>query len=132
MPSIIELLEENTELRQHLEDLRLERTDHLNRLQVNAIALEKCGKIILEQEAVTVNLDAEIEELDYTLRQQIAKRDARIVVLRDALKQIARNGYGLQGLIEDGSSDERIAEYWASEANGRTQLARKALEEDRE
>lgn len=130
MPTIVELLEENTALRMRLEDLEKDRAVHLNRLDANTIALKKCGDIILEQEVHVGNLDAEIEELDYSLRQQIAKRDARIVALRDALKQISRRGCGLQGLIEDGASDEKIAEYWANNVHYRIQLAYKALEED--
>lgn len=47
--------------------------------------------------------------------------------LREALEQIARAKYGLQGLLEDGESDEAITRYWADLAHSYERIARAAL-----
>ena len=47
--------------------------------------------------------------------------------LREALEQIARTKYGLQGLLEDGESDQEIARYWSDLAHSYERIARAAL-----
>ena len=51
--------------------------------------------------------------------------------LREALLRIAGDGYGLQGLIEDGAvTAENLADYWYSELTYRRRIARAALAGD--
>lgn len=53
----------------------------------------------------------------------------RIEKLEAALRLIAQNDYGLQGMIEDGTdTPENKAEYYAGQVNRRRYVARKALE----
>jgi len=55
---------------------------------------------------------------------------ARIKNLETALREIAQNDYGLQGMIEDGTdTPEAKAKYYAGQVDWRRRLARKALEE---
>ena len=53
----------------------------------------------------------------------------RIKNLETALREIAQNDYGLQGMIEDGTdTPEAKAKYYAGQVDWRRRLARKALE----
>ena len=57
------------------------------------------------------------------------KAIARIEKLEAALRWIAQNDYGLQGMMEDGTdTPEAKAEYYAGQTTRRQQIARKALE----
>jgi len=59
----------------------------------------------------------------------IQVRDRRIEKLEAALRLIAQNNYGLQGMIEDGTdTPEAKAEYYAGQVTRRQHIARKALE----
>jgi len=53
----------------------------------------------------------------------------RIEKLEAALRRIAQNHYGLQGMMEDGTDtlDAKV-EYYARQTTRRQQIARKALE----
>ena len=53
----------------------------------------------------------------------------RIKKLEAALREIAQNNYGLQGMMEDGTdTPEARAEYYAGQVDWRRRLARKSLE----
>jgi len=53
----------------------------------------------------------------------------RIEKLEEALRLIAQNNYGLQGMMEDGTDTlEAKAEYYAGQVTRRQSIARKALE----
>ena len=53
----------------------------------------------------------------------------RIEKLEAALRLIAQNNYGLQGMMEDGiDTPENKAEYYAGQVSRRQNIARKALE----
>lgn len=53
----------------------------------------------------------------------------RIERLEAALREIAQNNYGLQGMMEDGTdTPEARVEYYAGQVDWRRRLARKTLE----
>ena len=53
----------------------------------------------------------------------------RIEALEAALRLIAQNDYGLQGMMEDGTdTPESKAEYYAGQVSRRQNIARTALE----
>lgn len=53
----------------------------------------------------------------------------RILELESALRLIAQNNYGLQGMMEDGTdTPEARTEYYAGQVTRRQHIARKALE----
>jgi hypothetical protein len=63
---------------------------------------------------------------EYNLHARAADR---IVELEAAMRLIAQNNYGLQGMIEDGTdTPEAKAEYYAGQVSCRQNIARKALE----
>jgi hypothetical protein len=58
----------------------------------------------------------------------IGHYDAEIERLRAALQRVAMPGYGLQGLIEDGATDEEQHRYWVDRCGSMRAIARRALE----
>jgi len=70
-----------------------------------------------------------IGERDVRYAAGLRERDDRIKNLETALREIAQNDYGLQGMIEDGTdTPEAKAKYYAGQVDWRRRLARKALE----
>lgn len=54
---------------------------------------------------------------------------AEVERLKEGLRRIAKDGYGLQGLVEDGEdTPEKVAEYYRSEVTWRRQIARTLIE----
>jgi hypothetical protein len=74
-----------------------------------------------------------IEQLEAAnLKASLIKVDdmARIEKLEAALRLIAQNNYGLQGMMEDGTdTPEAKAEYYAGQVSRRQNIARKALDQ---
>jgi hypothetical protein len=74
--------------------------------------------------------DAEIAGLQgavVTYGNTIRDQHAEIAQLLEALEQIARPGYGLQGLLEDDATDEEICRYWADGVERLKEIASAAL-----
>ena len=110
------------------EVLREMRTDEMRESRrILTQELDEWADVI---EAAMREKDAEVEAAREWLRKhaEIDKaKSAEIERLREALKRIKANRYGLQSLTENGADEKAIAEYWANTAMEYQQIARTAL-----
>jgi len=84
---------------------------------------------LVKLRAENAELRSQINTVQIAAKYAAKIRDERIEKLEAALRLIAQNDYGLQGMIEDGTdTPENKAEYYAGQVNRRRYVARKALE----
>ncbi len=76
--------------------------------------------------SVTTNYGAPNRDAQAAESLSLAKT-AEIERLRGALKRIAANRYGVQGLYEEGASDGEISAYWSATTFELQRIARSAL-----
>jgi hypothetical protein len=76
------------------------------------------------------NLVKRLRDEETVVTAELIKEAAdRIEKLEAALRLIAQNNYGLQGMMEDGTdTPESRAEYYAGQVSRRQNIARTALE----
>jgi hypothetical protein len=86
---------------------------------ITALERWKAARIIGARAA-----EEEVRRLDAAL-QSSSRREAAAV---GALREIEAQRYGLQGLLEDGASEEDIQQYWANLVFQLQSIARSALQ----
>lgn len=110
------------------DDVLLKWCDETKELRDRLAQVQREHTELCEQAQEKTDEDfAVVREAAERYKSELTALKAKLDVAVEALNEIAKSGYGLQGLIEDKASDDEIANYWATECQARQAIAHKTI-----